>query len=393
MRSVLPVNTMAIAMGLHARCGNEDTLWGRKGEKMTSVAADPAAGPHRRRTRPRGRHRQGSPRDLPARRALRQRRRDARQARLRPQPPARPGRLHPARLTHPRRGRGTSPVLDQPGGSSPTTSTRFARSTSCEPQPRPVAARRVGAAPFRVWRTRNSTRGSCSPSTFGLLLSDYMSRQVLSAVFPFLKAEWALSDSQLGLAQQRGRVDGRVCSPCRCRCSPTGGAGSAAWSLMAVLWSIATLLCAVADNYEQMLGARFLVGVGEAAYGSVGIARGAQRVRAAAARHSLRCVHGRRLVRLGASASRSAGSSPCNCRLAVVLRRDGGLRAGPGRPVLGPGQRPQTRPLRHRTTPPTPPTPPTAAPVSAPRSRACSPTPRCCAPTSAADCRCSPPPR
>lgn len=38
MRSVLPVNTMAIAMGLHARCGTEDTLWGRRGEKMTSVA-------------------------------------------------------------------------------------------------------------------------------------------------------------------------------------------------------------------------------------------------------------------------------------------------------------------------------------------------------------------
>jgi uncharacterized protein (DUF849 family) len=37
MRSVLPVNTMAIAMGLHPRCGIEDTLWGRKGEKMTSV--------------------------------------------------------------------------------------------------------------------------------------------------------------------------------------------------------------------------------------------------------------------------------------------------------------------------------------------------------------------
>ncbi|PQP24515.1 3-keto-5-aminohexanoate cleavage protein [Rhodococcus opacus] len=37
MRSVLPVNAMAIAMGLHPRCGNEDTIWGRKGEKMTSV--------------------------------------------------------------------------------------------------------------------------------------------------------------------------------------------------------------------------------------------------------------------------------------------------------------------------------------------------------------------
>ena len=34
--------------------------------------------------------------------------------------------------------------------------------------------------------------------TFGLLLSDYMSRQVLSAVFPFLKLEWALTDTQLG---------------------------------------------------------------------------------------------------------------------------------------------------------------------------------------------------
>ena len=37
MRSVVPVNAMAIAMGLHSRCGNEDTIWGRKGQKMTSV--------------------------------------------------------------------------------------------------------------------------------------------------------------------------------------------------------------------------------------------------------------------------------------------------------------------------------------------------------------------
>jgi uncharacterized protein (DUF849 family) len=37
MRSVLPLNTMAVAMGLHTRNGNEDTIWGRRGEKMTSV--------------------------------------------------------------------------------------------------------------------------------------------------------------------------------------------------------------------------------------------------------------------------------------------------------------------------------------------------------------------
>ena len=34
--------------------------------------------------------------------------------------------------------------------------------------------------------------------TFGLMLSDYMSRQVINAIFPFLKAEWTLSDAQLG---------------------------------------------------------------------------------------------------------------------------------------------------------------------------------------------------
>jgi uncharacterized protein (DUF849 family) len=37
MRHVLPVNAMAIAMGLHVRVGIEDNLWGRKGERMTSV--------------------------------------------------------------------------------------------------------------------------------------------------------------------------------------------------------------------------------------------------------------------------------------------------------------------------------------------------------------------
>jgi uncharacterized protein (DUF849 family) len=37
MRNVLPINTMAIAMGLHTRCGNEDNLHFRKGEKMRSA--------------------------------------------------------------------------------------------------------------------------------------------------------------------------------------------------------------------------------------------------------------------------------------------------------------------------------------------------------------------
>ena len=37
MRNVIPMNMMAIALGLHVRVGIEDNLWRRKGEKMTSV--------------------------------------------------------------------------------------------------------------------------------------------------------------------------------------------------------------------------------------------------------------------------------------------------------------------------------------------------------------------
>lgn len=106
---------------------------------------------------------------------------------------------------------------------------------------------------------------------FGLLLSDYMSRQVLSAVFPILKTEWDLSDSHLAsLSSVVALMVGLLTFPLSLLADRWGRVKSLI--LMAVLWSIATLLCAVAQNYEQMLGARFLVGVGEAAYGSVGIA-------------------------------------------------------------------------------------------------------------------------
>ena len=107
--------------------------------------------------------------------------------------------------------------------------------------------------------------------TFALLLSDYMSRQVLSAVFPFLKADWALTDSQLAsLTSIVALMVGLLTFPLSLLADRWGRVRSLV--LMAVVWSVATLFCAIAANYEQMLAARFLVGVGEAAYGSVGIA-------------------------------------------------------------------------------------------------------------------------
>ena len=107
--------------------------------------------------------------------------------------------------------------------------------------------------------------------TFGLLISDYMARQVLSAVFPLLKTEWGLSDGQLGLLSGIVAVTvGVLTCPISLLADRIGRVKSIA--AMAVLWSLATLLCGLATSYHQMLAARVLVGVGEAAYGSVGIA-------------------------------------------------------------------------------------------------------------------------
>ena len=107
--------------------------------------------------------------------------------------------------------------------------------------------------------------------TFGLLLSDYMSRQVLNAVFPQLKAEWALSDARLGaLSGVVSLAVGVLALPLSLLADRWGRIRSLV--LMAALWSIATLACALARDYQHMLAARLLVGVGEAAYGSVGLA-------------------------------------------------------------------------------------------------------------------------
>ena len=101
MRSVLPVNTMATAMGLHTRCGNEDTIWVQAGREDHLRPAGRAGRPHRQGARSRDRHRQGGARHLPHRRDLRQRRRDPRPPGLRAQPPAGPARLHLPRLSRP----------------------------------------------------------------------------------------------------------------------------------------------------------------------------------------------------------------------------------------------------------------------------------------------------
>ncbi|MGW3910920.1 MFS transporter [Streptomyces sp. NPDC005070] len=107
--------------------------------------------------------------------------------------------------------------------------------------------------------------------SFGLLLSDYMSRQVLNAVFPDLKSEWLLSDARLGtLSSVVALMVGLLTFPMSLIADRWGRVRSLL--LAAVMWSVATLGCALSANYDQMFVGRLFVGVGEAAYGSVGIA-------------------------------------------------------------------------------------------------------------------------
>ena len=98
-----------------------------------------------------------------------------------------------------------------------------------------------------------------------------MSRQVLSAAFPFLKLEWALTDTQLGsLTSVVALTVGLLAVPLALLSDRWGRVRSIV--LMAVIWSLATAGSAIAANYEQLMLARVFIGVGEAAYGSVGLA-------------------------------------------------------------------------------------------------------------------------
>jgi MFS transporter, Spinster family, sphingosine-1-phosphate transporter len=107
--------------------------------------------------------------------------------------------------------------------------------------------------------------------TMALMVFDYIDRQVIVSLFPYIKEEWGLSDKQLGalvsvvsitvalgalpvalVADRFSRVKSIV--------------------VMATVWSLATISCMFARSYGQLLAARAVVGLGEAGYGAVGAA-------------------------------------------------------------------------------------------------------------------------
>ncbi len=102
---------------------------------------------------------------------------------------------------------------------------------------------------------------------FVLMLLDYMARQVVVSMFPVFKQQWGLSDARLGaLVSVVSLSVGVLSVPIAVVADRTSRVKAIA--AMAVVWSAATAAGAFAHTYEQLLVARFFVGVGEAAYGA-----------------------------------------------------------------------------------------------------------------------------
>ena len=107
--------------------------------------------------------------------------------------------------------------------------------------------------------------------TVALMIFDYVDRQVIVSMFPFLKAEWNLSDKELGLLVSVISITVAAFGiPVAWIADRFSRVKSIA--AMAVLWSIACISCMFAQSYVQLLLARAMVGLGEAGYGSVGAA-------------------------------------------------------------------------------------------------------------------------
>jgi MFS family permease len=104
-----------------------------------------------------------------------------------------------------------------------------------------------------------------------LYFFDYIDRMVVVSLFPFLKADWGLTDAQCGVMVSAVYwaiiLFSFPVSILIDRWSRKKSIG-----IMAVLWSLATAACAFTRNFGQLFAARAAIGIGEAGYAPGGTA-------------------------------------------------------------------------------------------------------------------------
>jgi len=106
---------------------------------------------------------------------------------------------------------------------------------------------------------------------FLLYMFDYMDRMVIVSLFPFLKEDMGMTDAQCGLLVSAVYWSILAFSfPVSILVDRWSRTRSI--SIMAALWSLATLACAFTRTFPQLFAARTAIGVGEAGYAPGGTA-------------------------------------------------------------------------------------------------------------------------
>lgn len=106
---------------------------------------------------------------------------------------------------------------------------------------------------------------------FLLYMFDYMDRMVIVSLFPFLKQDMGMTDAQCGLLVSAVYWSILIFSfPASILVDRWSRTKSI--SIMAALWSMATLACAFTKNFSQLFITRTAIGIGEAGYAPGGTA-------------------------------------------------------------------------------------------------------------------------
>ena len=137
--------------------------------------------------------------------------------------------------------------------------------------PEGPADKSLGTDPTRAehWPVPRRQAWFAFVMAFLLMVFDFMDRQIVVAMFPALKAEWGLSDKELGALTAVVSITVAVFAfPIALLADRWSRVKSIA--VMAAVWSLATIACGLSRSYGQLLAARAVIGLGEAGYGAAG---------------------------------------------------------------------------------------------------------------------------
>lgn len=104
-----------------------------------------------------------------------------------------------------------------------------------------------------------------------IYMFDYADRHIMSSLLPYIKEDWKLNDADLGMLNSIVSLTvGLFTIPLSILVDRWSRKKMI--SAMVFFWSLATLMCGFATNYNQLLIFRALIGLGEAAYASAAVA-------------------------------------------------------------------------------------------------------------------------